>query len=275
MNPFSQKSAFITGAASGIGRGLAIELAKSGCDLALADINMDGLLETRNLIQANELKIELYQLDVSDRQSFYKLSEKVIEDFNGVQIVINNAGVSLNSTVERVSYENFEWIMGINFWGMVYGTKAFLPHLLAQKESWLVNISSIFGIIGIPSQSTYNASKFAIRGFTEALRQETYGTSVTVSCVHPGGVKTNIARSSRLESDMVGEEEKQMIIERFDKVARTHPEKAARIILTGMRKKKKRIMVGMDAKILAFLARLFPSGYDWLIRIGSGDMFKV
>ena len=275
MHSFFRKTAFITGAASGIGRALAIELAKVDCHLALSDINMDGLKETQELIVNPEINVRLYKLDVADRKAYYEISEKVIDDFNGIQIVINNAGVALNGTVETISYENFEWIMGINFWGMVYGTKAFLPHLLAQEESWLVNISSIFGIIGVPSQSTYNASKFAIRGFTESLRQEVHGSSLSVSCVHPGGVKTNIARSGRLEPVFATESDRQTIIDRFDKVARTSPEKAAKTILNGMRRKKKRIMVGVDSKLLALMARLFPSGYDWLIRKGSGDMFDV
>ena len=275
MNPFSQKTAFITGAASGIGRALAIELAKAGCHLALSDVNMEGLIETQRLFNNPEINVRLYKLDVADRKAFYETVDKVIDDFNGIQVVINNAGVALNGTVETISYENFEWIMGINFWGMVYGTKAFLPHLLVQEESWLVNISSIFGIIGVPSQSTYNASKFAIRGFTESLRQEVHGSSLTVSCVHPGGVKTNIARSGRLEPAFATESDRQTIIDRFDKVARTSSEKAAKTILNGMKRKKKRIMVGIDSKLLALMARLFPSGYDWLIRKGSRDMFEV
>ena len=274
MDPFYQKTAVVTGAASGIGRALAKELAKAGCHLALADVNIQELKQTHSLLTDISPKVSIYELDVADKSAVHTFADQVIKDFGGVQIVINNAGVSMNSPVQQLRYEDFEWIMGINFWGMVYGTKAFLPHLLQQEESWLANVSSIFGIIGVITQSSYNASKFAIRGFTEALRQEVRGSSLAISSIHPGGIQTNIARWGRYEESFVSEAEKQSLIENFDKIARTRPERAAQVILRGMRKKKKRILVGNDARFLDIIARLFPTRYDWVISKLSGDTFK-
>ncbi|MFH2100156.1 MAG: SDR family oxidoreductase, partial [Pseudomonadota bacterium] len=194
------KVAVVTGAASGIGRETAILLAQEGCELAISDVDMEGLEETVQKVKQAGAKVSAARLDVSDKEAFYEYASKVIEDHGSVQIVVNNAGVALTATIEEMEYEDFEWLFNINFWGMVYGTKAFLPHLKKNDAAHVVNISSVFGLWAIPTQGAYNCSKFAIRGFTEALGQELAGSGVTVSSVHPGGIRTNIARKARFKS---------------------------------------------------------------------------
>ncbi|RMG31827.1 MAG: SDR family oxidoreductase [Bacteroidetes bacterium] len=271
MKSFADKFAVITGAASGIGRALAVALAAEGCHLALADLNEQGLKETQALLPAG-VRSSLYPLDVADRQAVYAFADAVLQAHGPIDIVINNAGVAIaNQTVAELSYEDFEWLMGINFWGMVYGSKAFLPYLLQRDAAWLVNISSLFGLIGFPTQSAYNASKFAIRGFTEALRQELHGSPLRVSCVHPGGIDTAIVANSRGFTDETARKEG---MREFKKMAKTSPEKAAAIILRGMKKGKARILVGADARLLDRIQRLFPSGYPRFLRkMGGTDKF--
>jgi NADP-dependent 3-hydroxy acid dehydrogenase YdfG len=202
-----------------------------------------------------------YALDVSDRAAVYAHADDVATRFGVVNLVINNAGVALEGTVLDTSIEDYEWIMGINFWGVVYGTKAFLPHLIASGEGHLVNISSVFGLIAVPNQSGYHAGKFAVRGFTESLRQELLvaGHPVGVSCVHPGGVKTDIARAARSEIDSAER------AERFERIARLTPEAAARIIIRGVENRRARILVGNDARALDALQRVTGSRYQELV----------
>jgi NAD(P)-dependent dehydrogenase (short-subunit alcohol dehydrogenase family) len=269
MKSFERRVAAITGAGSGIGRALALELAKAGAEVALADINVKTAEETAEMARALGAKATSGALDVADRAAVYAWADRVVAEHGRVNMVFNNAGVALGSTLEGVGYEDFEWLMNVNFWGVVYGTKAFLPHLRIAGEGHIVNISSIFGIAAVPGNGTYNASKFAVRGFTEALRQELElsGGNVSATCVHPGGIKTNIARSSRVTAEM-----EQMLggdldvaKANFEKKFITSPEDAARVILRAVRKNQRRVLVGPDAKLLDLLVRLFPTGYQRIV----------
>jgi NADP-dependent 3-hydroxy acid dehydrogenase YdfG len=264
MKSFTNKVAVITGAGSGIGRALAQQLSREGALLALSDVNMKGLEETKATLQG-KTKVLLTQLDVSDRGAFEQYTQDVINEFGHADMLFNNAGVALSQTVNDCSYEDFEWMMNINFWGVVYGTKSFLPHMLTRPEAAIINISSIFGIIALPTQSQYNAAKFAVKGFTESLRQEVKDSQVYVGCVHPGGIKTNIVANGRMHTSMVGDQSHAQQIEEFNKMARTTPEKAAETILNGVRKNKRRILIGQDAKIVDRIQRLFPEKYTGIL----------
>jgi len=262
MRTFDGRVAAITGAGSGIGRALARELAARGAPLALSDINEAGLAETVTLCEGSGVKVTSQRLDVADRGAMYAWADRVVEDHGKVNLIFNNAGVAVAATIEAMSYEDFEWLMNINFWGVVYGTKAFLPHLKAAGEGHVVNLSSVFGLVSIPSQSAYNAAKFAVRGFTDALRMELELERAGVSCttVHPGGIKTNIARNARIDPsvvEMAGNPDDARA--RFDKVAFTRPEKAARQILTAVEQDRRRALIGPDARVIDFISRL-PAG---------------
>jgi len=262
MAYFTGKQAVITGAGSGIGRALALQLNSDGCHLWISDVNEEGLAETVSLIRNTQPACHSRRLDVADRVSVHQLADDIADDVGHVDLVINNAGVGLGSRVDETRYEDLEWLMNINFWGVVHGTMAFLPLLKHADNGHLVNISSIFGMVGIPTVSAYNASKFAVRGFTEALRQEMAGTNVHVCCVHPGGIKTNIARNSRSsDPDSVVQERAQA----FDRMARTTADSAAEQILLATAKRKKRLLIGLDAKYLSLISRLFPVNYPRLI----------
>lgn len=263
MRNFSGKVAVITGAGSGIGRSLAVGLAHQGARLALSDVAEPRVAETARLCAELGAQARSYSLDVADRDAMYSHADEVVAEFGGVNLVFNNAGVALTANVAEMSWRDLEWIMGINFWGVTHGTKAFLPHLISSGDGHLVNLSSVFGLVGVPTQSAYNASKFAVRGFTEALRQEmrVAGNRVGVSCVHPGGIKTAIARNSRASTgrspeDMAGA---------FDRIARTSPEEAAGTILRGVRRDKAKILVGPDAHAIDALPRLVGSWYQHLV----------
>ena len=273
MKSFSGKVAAITGAGSGIGQATAIALAKEGCHLAISDISEESLEKTVELLAGYAVNISTHVVDVSNKNAVYQYAEDTVSTHGKVNLIMNNAGVGLGETVENMSYENFEWLMNINFWGVVYGTKAFLPHLQKIGEGHIVNISSVFGIIGVPTQSAYNAAKFAVRGFTESLREELdiAGGLVSATCVHPGGVKTNIARNSRMgDMGSMNLGDKEEIASMFEKIAMTTPEAAARTILKGVRKNRRRVLVGGDAVMLDTTQRLIPTGYQRLLEI----MFK-
>ena len=252
------KIAVITGAGSGIGRALALQLNREGCELYLSDINSESLGETLRLLSRKDVPANGQVLDVADKAGMHAWAEQIAADRGHVDIVINNAGVALIATVEDSNYENIEWLMGINFWGVVYGTQAFLPLLRRAKQGHLVNLSSVFGLIGVPTQSAYNAAKFAVRGYTEALRQEMHCTNVHVCCVHPGGIKTNIARAARGGDTAMSVEERGS---EFEKLARTTPEVAAQKIIAAIEKRKPRLLIGVDAAIISLLCRLFPVSY--------------
>ena len=235
MKTFEGKVAAVTGASSGIGRSLAVLLAESGCDLALSDINEAGLEETALQARTHGVNVTTARVDVADKDAVHAWADRVVAEHGRVNLIFNNAGVALGTTVEAMKYEDFEWLMGINFWGVVYGTKAFLPHLKASGDGHIVNVSSVFGLAGIPSQSAYNSAKFAVRGFTESLRQELEitGAPVSATSVHPGGIKTNIARAARMDDSIrdlgIGAADDETV-SKFERAFITSPDKAARII---------------------------------------------
>jgi NAD(P)-dependent dehydrogenase (short-subunit alcohol dehydrogenase family) len=269
MTEIKGKIAVITGAASGIGRATAVALAREGARVAIADVDRAGLAETAKQIEAISGQVSTYLLDVSSREAVYAFAQEIEAQFGGADIVINNAGVAQVATVEELSYEDFEWVMNIDFWGMVYGSKAFLPQLRQKGAGHIVNVSSIFGLFSVPSQAAYNSAKFAIRGFTEALRHEMKGSGIAVSCVHPGGIKTNILRNARfLQSVQTTEREQAM--SGFDKLARTTPDQAAQTIIKGIKANKPRILIGMDARILDWIIRLLPASYGKVMFRGEG-----
>lgn len=262
MEQLQGRVAAITGAGSGIGRALAVELAGRGTHLALSDVDEIGLAETVAAAEGRGVKVTSNRVDVADRAAVHDWADQVVAEHGHVHVVVNNAGVALGATVEGMSYEDLEWLMGINFWGVVHGTKAFLPHLKAAGEGHVVNISSVFGLLGIPSQSAYNASKFAVRGFTDALRMELEidGCGVSATTVHPGGIKTNIARNARMDPSVTAlTDDPEQARRDFERLFTTTPEKAARQIVAAIEADKRRALVGPDAKILDLLARL-PAG---------------
>ena len=247
----------VTGAGSGIGRALAQQLASHGAQLALADVNNAALEETRGLLPGANVKA--YMLDVADAAAVKAFAQKVEVDFGRVSVLINNAGVALYGTFSDLSLEEFDWLFRINFWGVVHGCKFFLPLLRREPEAHIVNLSSVFGLIAPPEQTAYSASKFAVRGFTQALSRELDGTRISLTCVHPGGVRTRIAENARAAAAVAPKpqawaERK----ERFSKLARTSPEKAAQEIVQGILKNKARVLIGTDAYQFDILQRLFP-----------------
>lgn len=273
MKDFTGKVAAITGAGSGMGRALAMSLANQGCHVAISDVDTDNLHETEALIQAEalihaealiqtEVRVTCHTIDVSNKLDVKNFASAVQQQHGKVNMIFNNAGVSVTDTVEHMSIDDFEWLMNINFWGVVYGTRAFLPFLREQPEAHIINTSSIFGTIALPSQSAYNASKFAVRGFTYALRQELADSNIGVSCVQPGGVKTNIVKNSRFVPSDNASPTKEEFVQKFESLAGLTSEQAAEQILKGVRKNKAQILVGKDAKFIALLERLFPIGYQ-------------
>lgn len=266
MKNFKNKVAAITGAGSGIGQQLAILLAKQGCHLSLSDINEKGLQQTVELLKPySTITVTTKKLDVSDREAVKQWAQETVQDHGSVNLIFNNAGVALGSTVEGATYEDLEWIVGINFWGVVYGTKEFLPFIKQTQDGHIINISSLFGLTAQPTQSAYNATKFAVRGFTESLRQELdiEKSGVSSLCVHPGGIRTNIAKSAKMSDSLnsLGMDPTKSI-QNFDKLLRTPPEEAARQILQAVLKNKRRLLIGSDAKILDAFQRVFPTGYQ-------------
>jgi NAD(P)-dependent dehydrogenase (short-subunit alcohol dehydrogenase family) len=265
MRTLTDKVVVITGAASGIGRALALGAAARGAVLALSDVDASGLEETARLVrQRTTREVHTELLDVRDRAGLRAYAEATHRRFGRVNVVVNNAGVALHGSFEEVEYEDFEWVMDIDFWGVVHGTKEFLPYLIAGGDGHLVNISSLFGLLGMPGQTAYNSAKFAVRGLTEALRQEMLiaGHPVEVSCVHPGGIKTAIARNARATAG----EDKQTFADFFDrKLARMPADRAAEVILEGVLANRPRIVVGTDAKVLDGLVRLVGARYQRVV----------
>ena len=253
--------AVVTGAASGIGRALAVRLAKEKiAGIAISDVNENGLNETAEMISEAGVDCSSHVVDVSNREEMKAFAEAAVEKHGRATHLINNAGVALIGNVEEVSIEDIEWLMGINFWGTVYGVKFFLPILREQPEAHIVNVSSIFGIIAPPGNAAYCASKFAVRGFTEALRHELDGTNIAVSCVHPGGVKTNIGKESRV-GEMSTEADKKKAAIFLEKASRTTADEAAEIILKGIKNRDPKILIGTDAITIDKIQRLFPRKY--------------
>jgi butyryl-CoA dehydrogenase len=272
MKDFTGRVAAITGSASGIGRALAADLAKQGAHLALCDIDEAGLGETVTRCEGYGVKVTSQRVDVADRAAVEAWAERVVADHGKVNLLINNAGVALAATIETMRYEDFEWLMNINFWGVVYGTKAFLPHLKASGEGHVVNLSSVFGLISVPSQSAYNAAKFAVRGFSDTLRMELEieGAPVSVTTIHPGGIKTNIARNARIDDSAAGiTDDPEQARRDFERAFITTPEKAARQILVAVQRDRRRALIGPDAKVIDFVARLPAAVYQTAIEQGA------
>jgi len=260
------KTAVLTGAGSGIGRAIAISLAQRGCHLALADINEAGLADTAKLLPGN-VRVSRHLLDVSDRNAVKALPGQVIAEHGGADILINNAGVAVGGTFADISEVDFDWLIGINYWGVVYMTRAFLPLLNKGQEAWIANVSSIYGIIAPPSQTAYASSKFAVRGFTHALRHELKDTNIGVTVIHPGGVATQIVNSARIQTNLPPEEiaARRAFANRNLKMP---PAQAGEIIVSGIANGKARIFVGRDAKFMSIVERIAPVSYwDFLSRL--------
>lgn len=268
MKTFKNRVAAITGASSGIGRALAVELASRGTNLALSDVDEVGMAETRRQCEAAGVKVITDAVDVSDRDAVYAWADRVVAHYGVVHMIFNNAGIAIHATNEEVPIEVFRRVIDIDFWGVVYGTRAFLPHLKKAPEAHIVNISSVFGLVGVPGQGPYNCAKFAVRGFSESLRQELdlLAPHVRCSCVHPGGIKTNIARAAGYIGQQLGVVDREALARRFDKLAQTTPEEAAGVIVDGVRRDQARILVGQDARLLDAIQRLAPQRYQAFMR---------
>ncbi|MCA1558119.1 MAG: SDR family NAD(P)-dependent oxidoreductase [Acidobacteria bacterium] len=276
MSLTHESVAVVTGAGSGIGRALSVQLAAEKiAGLALSDINAEGLQETAKLIEYPGLRVTTHVLNVADLKEMQEFAASVIAEHGRVTHLINNAGVSLFGNVEEVSIEDLQWLMNINFWGMVYGVKLFLPALRKEPAAHIVNVSSVFGLVAPPGNAAYSASKFAVRGFTEALRHELEDTNIAVSCVHPGGVATNIARGGRVgaEADAAA---KEASVRYHTKVSKTTSEDAARQIIRGIKRRSKRILVGTDARIIDAIHRAVPVNYMAVMdKLSGGQISKL
>ena len=265
MQGFAGKVAVVTGAGSGIGQALALELGRSGAKVAISDVDAEGLARTEEQLKAIGATVKADRVDVTEREAFLAYADAVAEHFGQVNQIYNNAGIAFTGDIEISQFKDIERVMDVDFWGVVNGTKAFLPHLIASGDGHVVNISSIFGLFSVPGQGAYNEAKFAVRGFTEALRKEMIlaGHPVAVTTVHPGGIKTAIARNATAAEGLDRDE----MARAFDtKLARTTPAQAARIILDAVSKKKARVLVGPDAVILDLLVRATGAGYQQLFR---------
>lgn len=272
MNPFEAKVAVITGAGSGIGRALAVNLAEKGAKLALSDIDTEGLAETVSQAEALGAEVKSDRLNVAEREAVLDYAEAVVAHFGEVHQVYNNAGIAYNGDVENSEFKDIERIIDVDFWGVVNGTKAFLPHVIASGDGHIINISSLFGLIAVPGQSAYNAAKFAVRGFTEALHQEMLVAKrpVKVTCVHPGGIKTAVARNATVAND----QNTQTFAEFFDKRLALHsPEMAAETIIDGVCKGRARVVIGWEAKALDVLARIIGPSYQRIIARAVAKFF--
>ena len=273
MKTFDGKVAAITGAASGIGKSLAIELVKRNCNVALSDVDVDGLAKTVTEIKSLNLDIQVTSalVNVADKESMHQWADQVAKEHGKVNLIFNNAGVALGGTVQDTAYSDYEWIVGINMWGVLYGTKAFLPYIKqANEEGHIINISSVFGLFSQPTQSGYNMSKFAVRGFTESLRQELdiENGNISVTSIHPGGIKTNIARNARMSTsieNLTGGATSENMRNKFESLFLTTPEQAANTILTGVLGNKRRVLVGPDAIVLDLMQRSMPVAYQKLV----------
>ena len=269
MQSFQGRVAAITGAASGIGRALALGLADRGAHLALADRDEAGLASTAASARERGVSVTSTVLDVADEAAVFAWADAVVADHGKVNLIVNNAGVALSGTVAALSLEDYRWIVDINLWGVIYGTKAFLPHLEAAGEGHVVNVSSVFGLTAQPLMSGYNATKYAVRGFTESLREELdLGTSgVSATCVHPGGIKTNVARSARTDpsvTQLTGQSQEEATRE-FERLFFTTPEKAAEVIIRGVQRDARRVLIGPDARLFDLMPRIAPTGYQRVI----------
>ena len=265
MKNFKNKVAAITGAGSGMGQQLAVLLAKAGCHVSLSDVNEKGLAETVELVKPYNVRVTSKKVNVAKLEEVRTWAEETVQNHGSVNMIFNNAGVALGSTVEGSTYEDLEWIMGINYWGVVYGTKEFLPYLKKTGEGHIINTSSLFGLTAQPTQSAYNSTKFAVRGFTESLRQELdiENSGVSALSVHPGGIRTNIANDARMSDSIksMGMNPEKSA-KAFNKLLRMPADEAAQQILDAVLKNKRRLLIGNDAKTLDLVQRILPTGYQ-------------
>ena len=265
MKNFKNKVAAITGAGSGMGQQLAILLAKAGCHVSISDVNEKGLAETVELVKPYNVRVTSKKVNVAKLEEVRAWAEETVQNHGSVNMIFNNAGVALGSTVEGSNYEDLEWIMGINYWGVVYGTKEFLPYLKKTGEGHIINTSSLFGLTAQPTQSAYNSTKFAVRGFTESLRQELdiENSGVSALSVHPGGIRTNIANDARMSDSIksMGMNPEKSA-KAFNKLLRMPADEAAQQILDAVLKNKRRLLIGNDAKTLDLVQRILPTGYQ-------------
>ena len=277
MKDFRGRVAAITGAGSGIGRALAHTLARRGAHLALSDIDDAGLAGTVAMCEGLGVKVTSAHVDVAVRDSVYAWADHVVAEHDQVNLLCNNAGVALGATIESMSYEDFEWVMNINFWGVVYGSKAFLPALKESGEGHIVNVSSVFGLISVPSQSAYNAAKFAVRGFSDTLRMELEieRATVSVTTIHPGGIKTNIARNARMDASVRDPARNpESLIRDVERAFITSPERAAEQILTAVRRDRRRALIGPDAKAIDLVSRLPAVLYQSILTRGAASRLR-
>jgi NADP-dependent 3-hydroxy acid dehydrogenase YdfG len=277
MKSFKDKVAVITGAGSGMGSYLAVLLAKDGADVSVCDVNEETLNETVEMLRKYNVSVSSHLLDVSDKDAIEALPGKVIEQHGKVDMVFNNAGVTTGTHFKDMDENNWDWVMGINFDGVINSTRAFIPHMVDSPEAAIVNTSSIFGMVAVPGQTVYHATKFAVRGFTESLAMEMKETNpnLQIHCVHPGHIGTNIAADARFDEENFNQDETQASNSIFTRNAPKsqkemgdmfreggmHPSKAAEIILNGVKKNKTRIFIGLDAKLLDLSQRIFPKHY--------------
>jgi NAD(P)-dependent dehydrogenase (short-subunit alcohol dehydrogenase family) len=274
MKSFAGKVAAITGTASGMGRSLAVALARRGCEVALSDVDERGLAETARFVRdVASVRVTTKRVDVSSEEAVRAWAREVASAHGRCNLIFNNAGVSYAATVEGAEQSDFERIIDVDFWGVVHGTRAFLPYLRASGDGHVINTSSVFGLVAFPGQCSYNSAKFAVRGFTEALRieLEITGAPVSATCVHPGGIKTNIARASKVHPSMrdlgIGDLEEARI--RFERGFRVSADEAAEVILRGVKRNERRVLIGNDARFFDFMQRVLPGRYHGLIAKAS------
>ena len=260
MKDFQNKIVVITGAGSGMGRALAVQLAGAGAKVLLSDKNAAGLEETRKLVETGKGTCKTYIVDVGNKEQVYSFARQVLDEYTHIDVLINNAGMAIGeATLNEIPLEDFERLMNVNLWGVIHHTKAFLEVLKSRPEAAIINTSSVFGLMGIPTQIPYCVSKYAVRGFTESLRLELSATNVAVTCVHPGGIDTDIAKNG------IHYKDKEQAVEHFKKMVITSSDKAARIIIKAIRRKSKRVMVGPDAKLIRLFTQAAPNLIDGYI----------
>ena len=271
MQGFAGKVAVVTGAGSGIGQALAVELGRSGAKVAISDVDTEGLAVTEERLKAIGAPVKADRLNVTEREAFAAYADAVKEHFGKVNQIYNNAGIAFSGDVEVSQFKDIERVMDVDFWGVVNGTKVFLPYLIESGDGHVINISSIFGLISIPTQSAYNAAKFGVRGFTDALRMELEIDPCGVSCttIHPGGVRTNIARSARVDAALASKAAPGGVGAEFDRIAMTTPAKAARQILAAVERDRRRALIGPDAKLVDFISRLPAAFYQTILVAGA------
>ncbi|MDY6807917.1 SDR family NAD(P)-dependent oxidoreductase [Gordonia sp. HNM0687] len=269
MKDFRDKVVVITGAGSGMGRDLAVKLGRMGAKLAISDLNPDGLAVTEQLVAETGAPVHAQLLNVAEREAVLEYADTVVAHYGTVNVIFNNAGIAHHGEIERTEFKDIERVMDVDYWGVVNGTKAFLPHIIASGDGHIVNTSSLFGLLAEPGQAAYNSAKFAVRGFTEALNQEMIVAKhpVKVTCVHPGGIKTAIARNATTS----GDHNQESTAEFFDRyLARTTSADAADIIINGVRRDRARVLVGTDAKLLDLWVRIVASGYQGIVARVTG-----